>query len=309
MSCRHTETPFVACFLGGNTLWRAFISNPMRNPLQMPVRSCSFRDGCRVASSSSSSLQCFPMWSDGESLASLGRCGARPGHEDAGKANAAGMWSGSDQEGGSEAAAAAGEPKAGLTAVGAGAPMSRRQRQLESAARAREARKRRRLVQFAKVPEDTRSSKEEIAALHSMFSRGPSSAERERTRALHVERKWLARAVRVAADSCISMETEGLVDLLRDVERSRDQKLLQPGNFVLCRMYDESPFTMRTDTLSEGGHSEGCPTWHGSKALQAAVAGVAAERQAWPPGGTAHSGHRYGPEQPPQTANNGQYGS
>ena len=118
------------------------------------------------------------MWSDGESLASLGRCGARPGHEDAGKANVAGIWSGSDQEGGNEA---------GLAAVGAGAPMSRRQRQLESAARAREARKRRRLVQFAKVPEDTRFSKEEIAALHGMFSRGPSSAERERARALHVE--------------------------------------------------------------------------------------------------------------------------
>ena len=134
--------------------------------------------------------------------------------------------------------------------------MSRRQRQLESAARVREARKRRRLVQFAKVPEDTRFSKEEIAALHSIFSRGPSSAERERARALHVERKWLARAVRVAADSCISMEIEGLMVLLRDVERSRDQKL-QPGNFVLCRMYDESPFTVRTKTLSEGGHLEG----------------------------------------------------
>ena len=100
-------------------------------------------------------------------------------------------------------------------------------------------------------------SKEEIAALHSMFSRGPSSAERERARALHVERKWLARAARVAADSCSSMEIEGLMDLLRDVERSRDQKLLQPGNFVLGRMYGESPLTMRTDTLPEGGRLEG----------------------------------------------------
>ena len=59
------------------------------------------------------------------------------------------------------------------------------------------------------------------------------------------------------ADSCISMETEGLMDLLRDVERSRDQKLRQPGNFVVGRMYDKSPFTMRTGTLSEDGHSEG----------------------------------------------------
>ena len=100
-------------------------------------------------------------------------------------------------------------------------------------------------------------SKEEIAALHSMFSRGPSSAERERARALQLDRKWLVRAVCVVADSCIWMETEGLMDLLRDVERTRDQKFLQPGNFVLGRMCDESPFTMRTDTLPEGGHLEG----------------------------------------------------
>ena len=112
-------------------------------------------------------------------------------------------------------------------------------------------------MQPTKVPKDTPFSKEEIAALHSIFSRGPSSAERERARALHVERKWLARAARVAADSCISMEIEGLMGLLRDVERSRDQKLLQPGNFVLGRMYDESTFTMRAGTLSEDGHLEG----------------------------------------------------
>ena len=87
-----------------------------------------------------------------------------------------------------------------------------------------------------------------------MFSRGPSSAERERARALQLDRKWRVRAVCVVADSCISMETEGLMDLLRDVERTRDQKLLQPGSFVLGRMYGESPFTMRTDTLPEGGH-------------------------------------------------------
>ena len=112
-------------------------------------------------------------------------------------------------------------------------------------------------MQFAKVPKDTHFSNEEIAALRSMFSHGPSSAERERARALRVERTWRARAARVAADSCISMEIEGLAGLLRDVERSRDQKLLQPGNFVLGRMYGESPFTVRTDTLSEGGHVEG----------------------------------------------------
>ena len=61
----------------------------------------------------------------------------------------------------------------------------------------------------------------------------------------------------VVADSCISMEIEGLMGLPQDVERPRDQKFLQPGNFVLGRMYDESPFTMRTDTLPEGGHLEG----------------------------------------------------
>ena len=69
---------------------------------------------------------------------------------------------------------------------------------------------------------------------------------------------WRANgSARVAADSCISMETEGLMDLLRDVERPRDQKFLQPGSFALGRMCDESPFPMRTDTLPEGGHLEG----------------------------------------------------
>ena len=86
-------------------------------------------------------------------------------------------------------------------------------------------------------------------AVADIFDRDVRASGRERARAGGVARQWQDRATVVAATEILAEERRGFLALLEDVRRAAEQGALTPGNFVWCRMYDESPFTLRTHVV------------------------------------------------------------
>ena len=94
-------------------------------------------------------------------------------------------------------------------------------------------------------------------ALQSILLGKESSTTREFSRNTGVDRLWLMRARCASASKCLQVELEAFIALMERVEEVVVANLVEPGNFLLGRMYDESPYHMRTDTLTEEGRIEG----------------------------------------------------
>ena len=130
------------------------------------------------------------------------------------------------------------------------ATSGRRARQNAAAARARagKAAKRKASAHHGKRANDEALalSPAKAKAVAGIFSGGRVASSRSRADATAVPRAWLQRTAYLAADTILAEDSRALRSLLTDVQRAAKEGALIPGNFVWCRMYDESPFTMRT---------------------------------------------------------------
>ena len=92
-----------------------------------------------------------------------------------------------------------------------------------------------------------------IQAVELLFQSGWLSSGRHLSRSCNVSRPWLERLVYVGADWSMQEEVDGFMDMLHDIEKAKVAGNLLPLNFVWARMYDESPFLMKTDVLTHNG--------------------------------------------------------
>ncbi len=133
----------------------------------------------------------------------------------------------------------------------------------ENAKHARQAKQARKLAREGRQPrkheEEANGAmdKNSREVVRKFFAQGWRASGRETARALAVEPRWLGRAALVAAAWTLDEEMDAFMRLMADVEEGWRTGKLEPGNFVWARMYDESPFTLRTHSLSPEGHAEG----------------------------------------------------
>ena len=92
-------------------------------------------------------------------------------------------------------------------------------------------------------------SAEQAKAVVRMFDGSAVASSAERARTEGVTRPWLLRTVFAAVDTILAEDSRALRSLLADVQRAAREGALIPGNFVWCRMYDESPFKLRTHVV------------------------------------------------------------